>query len=172
MKAEVSPELSPHSQCVPDIWIIYEFIWWKRVRIQEELEWFSHILYIIFSNFTSWPGQECCSGVTNPRRIPSVWVAGLMSSDQPRQPAATLLPFHWQLLKWRVGCECVCTCVHVCVFALGVHTCMCVCCTEHKLTYSKVGLCNKFDLTWNLVCIVYYIVLNLSVRTVHTMINH
>lgn len=54
------------------------------------------IPYFISPNFTSWPGQECCRSVTNPHWIPSVWVAVQMSSDQPRQPAATLLPFHWR----------------------------------------------------------------------------
>lgn len=47
------------------------------------------ILHFISPNFTSWLGQECCSGVTNPSWIPSVWVAVLMSSDQPRQPEAS-----------------------------------------------------------------------------------
>lgn len=82
---------------------------------------FSLILHFISPNFTSWRGQECYSGVTNPRWIPSVWVAGLMSSDQPRQPAATLLPFYW---RWVTAIKVTCVCVCVAKCDADLHMCV------------------------------------------------
>lgn len=100
---------------------------------------FSLILHFISPNFTSWRGQECYSGVTNPRWIPSVWVAGLMSSDQPRQPAATLLPFYW---RWVTAIKVTCVCVYVAKCDADLHMCVdYLSCLVHKST-SPPAVCD------------------------------